>query len=105
METLDHVAWNDQNPNGSKSSVKAHGKTVLMFDRETMEGVVIDHSMPKYPAFIEHRVVVEIPDSQSVYGQHFFCFSVSGNEMGEILRKASVARLYIYESTIELPEP
>ena len=103
MENLDHIAWNDQNPNGSHSGVKAHSKTVLIFDKNTKKGIVVDHSMPKYPAFTEHIVNVKIADSQSLYGQHFFCFSVSGNEMGTILTKTSIARLYIYESTFDIP--
>ena len=96
MTNLDHVAWNDQHPNGSKSGVKAHAKTVVIFDQTSGNGIVIDHSMPKYPSFTNHIVSIEIPDSQSLYGQHFFCFSAGANDIGDILTKTSMARLYIY---------
>ena len=52
--------------------------------------------MPKYPSFTNHKVNIEIPDSQSLYGQHFFCFSAVANDIGDILTKTSMARLYIY---------
>jgi len=40
------LAWNDQAPNGSASSTKAHSKSVIAFDSATNNGVVIVHSMP-----------------------------------------------------------
>lgn len=103
MTNLDWVAWNDQNPNGSTTSVKAHSKNVLVFDKTTKDGIVIVHSMPKYPAFIQGKVDVEISDSQRVYGQHFFCFRAPGAVMNEIFTKASSTRLNIYESTFTIP--
>ena len=33
MANLDFIAWNDQNPNGSTSGVKAHSKNLLIFDK------------------------------------------------------------------------
>jgi hypothetical protein len=100
LPNTDYIAWNDQNPNGSTSSVKAHSKSVLLFEKETNNGIVIVHSMPKYPAIVDHQAQITIPDSQKVYGQHFFCLQVSGATMSQIMSKASTARLYIYASSI-----
>ena len=96
MGNLDYIAWNDQNPNGSKSGVRAHSKNLLIFDKETKNGIVIAHSMPRYPSFANDVVNYTIADSQRVYGQHFFCFKVEGEIMSEILLKTSMARLYVY---------
>ena len=105
LTNLDWVAWNDQNPNGSTTSVKAHSKNVLVFDKTTKDGIVIVHSMPKYPAFSQGKVDVQISDSQRVYGQHFLCFRAVGAVISEIFTKASSTRLNIYESTFTIPEP
>jgi hypothetical protein len=60
LQTLnnEHVklmAWNDQLPSGSsslnkKKTITAHSKSVIAFDSESGIGVVIDHSMPKFPS-------------------------------------------------------
>lgn len=96
---IKYIAWNDQNPNGSTTSVRAHSKNVLMFDERTKKGIVIVHSMPKYPPILEGIVNATIPDSQSIYGQHFCCYEVSGSAMTEIIDKSSAIRPYIYAST------
>ena len=105
LNNLDWVAWNDQNPNGSTTSVKAHSKNLLVFDKTTKDGIVIIHSMPKFPSFFKGKVDVQVADSQRVYGQHFFCFRVVGAVMSEIFTKASSTRLNIYESTFTIPAP
>jgi hypothetical protein len=46
----DIIAWNDQLPNGSASSSKAHSKTVVGYGAEALSGIFFDHSMPMYPA-------------------------------------------------------
>jgi len=105
LANLEWVAWNDQNPNGSTTSVKAHSKTVLVLDKSTKNGIILAHSMPKFPAFLQGKVDVKIADSQRVYGQHFFCMKVPGAVMDEVFTKASSTRLNIYESTFTIPQP
>jgi hypothetical protein len=51
---MEYIAWNDQLPNGSSSTTKAHSKTVAAFDSATNQGFVIVHSMPEYPSFINN---------------------------------------------------
>jgi hypothetical protein len=84
--------------------VKAHSKTVLIFDKSSKDGVVLVHSMPKYPSFEGNRVSSVIPDGQKVYGQHFMCFRVKGAVMGDILRKIQIARVNIYKTTYTVEE-
>lgn len=33
LPNVGYVAWNDQNPNGSTTSVKAHSKHMVMFEK------------------------------------------------------------------------
>jgi hypothetical protein len=49
---LQVLAWNDENPNGTTSSSLAHSKTVVGVSLTDNKGFVLDHSIPKYPAFI-----------------------------------------------------
>lgn len=92
------IAWNDQHPNGSTSSTKAHSKTVVGYHTAANSGIVAVHSMPLYPTITEHTINPKISDSQSVYGQHFFCFN-SGAATKEILTKASVITPFYYANT------
>ena len=92
------IAWNDQHPNGSRSSTKAHSKTVVGYHTAANSGIVAVHSMPLYPTITEHTINPKISDSQSVYVQHFFCFN-SGAATKEILTKASVITPFYYANT------
>jgi hypothetical protein len=96
--TYEIIAWNDQLPNGSTSSAKAHSKTVIGYDLAAQTGIVIDHSMPLYPAINQKDINSTISDSQSVYGQHFFCFK-SGFQTKDILTKSSIISPYFYANT------
>lgn len=92
------IAWNDQLPNGSTSSTKAHSKTVIGYNITANSGIVAVHSMPLYPTITEHTINPKIADSQSVYGQHFFCFN-SGAATKDILTKASIITPFYYANT------
>lgn len=94
----DIIAWNDQLPNGSASSSKAHSKTVIGYGAEALSGVFFVHSMPMYPAIKGKTINETINDSQSIYGQHAFCFN-SGNKTKELLTKASIITPYFYSNT------
>lgn len=100
LSSSDHgiIAWNDQHPNGSTSSTKAHSKTVIGYNLATNSGIVTVHSMPQYPSITEHTINPKIADSQSVYGQHFFCLN-SGAATKDILTKASIITPYYFANT------
>jgi hypothetical protein len=44
--SLQYIAWNDQLPNGTTSSVKAHSKAILAFDGTAQNGFYFGHSIP-----------------------------------------------------------
>ncbi len=50
------IAWNDQLPNGSTSSSRAHSKTLVAYNEAENTGLLIDHSMPTYPD-IKEKVI------------------------------------------------
>ena len=45
------MAWNDEHPNGSTTSSKAHSKGVIAYNASINQGFYFVHSLPKYPAF------------------------------------------------------
>jgi hypothetical protein len=73
---MEFIAWNDQLPNGTSSTTKAHSKTVGAFDTVSDKGFVIVHSMPEYPGFNNNEINITIDSSQNIYGQHLFCMTV-----------------------------
>jgi deoxyribonuclease-2 len=104
LSSLNHknvklMAWNDQAPNGSASSTKAHAKSIIGFDSATSNGVVIDHSMPQFPAVINNVVNVTIGNSQTIYGQHFFCMSTPSSITVDVLTKSSIIKPNVYENS------
>lgn len=104
LANAEYLAWNDEHPDGSTTSVRAHSKQVLLFDKESKEGIVIVHSMPGYPAIVDHQVQTAIPSGQRIYGQHFLCIGVSGPTMSSIIAKSSSSRLYVYANSTPVPE-
>lgn len=101
---LQSVAWNDETPAGKTSSYKAHSKTVLAYNSESFEGFMIDHSIPKFPAFNGFTVDTEIDSSEEIYGQHVFCLSLDRNMVGSMITKALPIKPYIYATNLNNPD-
>lgn len=93
---MNSMAWNDQKPNGTTSSVKAHSKGVLAFDEKTARGFIIVHSLPQFPAFNGFIINTTINDSQRVYGQHVFCLSLDNLTYYDIITKLLPIRPFFY---------
>ena len=100
---LQTVAWNDENPNGTTSSTKAHSKGVFAYNQVSEVGFFIDHSIPKFPSFIGSQVNTTIDSSERIYGQHVFCFSYDNNILGNLITKVLPIRPYIYTSNLNNP--
>lgn len=60
---LQTTAWNDEMPNGTTSSTKAHSKGVLAYNQQSMLGFFLCHSIPQYPAFIGFNINITINSS------------------------------------------
>lgn len=99
---LDRVAWNDQKPNNQTSSSKAHSKGIIAYSELSATGFYIDHSIPKYPAFLDdHSVNITIPKAEQIYGQHIACFSLSLEELNDIAQQLAIIKPFIYE--VQMP--
>lgn len=90
------ISWNDQLPNGSTSSTKAHSKSISAYDPKTQTGFFIAHSIPQYPAFINNVVNRTINISQQKYGQHLLCISGDKLFMLNLITKVMPIRPNVY---------
>ena len=61
---------------------------------------MIDHSIPKYPAFDGFKVNPEIQSSQEKYGQHIFCLSIDDTIVGDLITRVIPIRPYIYANNL-----
>lgn len=93
---LSSMAWNDQFPNGSESSTKAHAKGVIGYDEGNSAGFLIVHSIPKFPAFNNGVVNSTIDDKQTIYGQHVFCLSIDNLVFYDLISKILPIKPYLY---------
>lgn len=57
---LESVAWNDEKPDNQTSFNLAHSKGFISYSAASRKGFLISHSIPKYPAFVNHKVSVTI---------------------------------------------
>lgn len=73
---LKSVAWNDEKPNNVTSTTMAHSKGLISLSVVTRKGFLLSHSIPKYPAFTDHKVDIRIAQAENYYGQHLICVSM-----------------------------
>ena len=96
--SLQTIAWNDANPNGSTSSTSAHSKTVLAKSLSTSLGFLLDHSLPSYPSFLFNLVSPTISPSQKIYAQHLFCISLTAPLIERISSHLRIIKTSVYQS-------
>ncbi len=57
--------------------------------------------MPKFPSFSNNKIVLEIPSSGHMYGQHFFCISVTADTLNDYGEALEVDHVYtVPESSV-----
>ncbi len=83
--------------------MKAHSKTVFLYDSSASTGIVLVHSIPKYPSFLDNLVNATISDSERIYGQHVFCLRVSLSIMADLIDKSSIIRRNVYAKNVDIP--
>lgn len=59
-DNYSRVAWNDEKPSGQVSSSAAHSKGFIGFSEVSNKGFFVSHSIPKYPGFVEGKIVKKI---------------------------------------------
>jgi len=82
------IAWNDQPPEGTghtSSTTYAHSKGLMAVGANDDIGMIISHSIPKYPQ-IDSDKIDPISPISSEYGQHAICITLKNNGKENALR-------------------
>lgn len=66
--------YNDETPEGAKTSSRAHSKGVWMSDPD-FSGFWLIHSVPRFPL----PTGTGFPDDELIYGQSFLCISITNS--------------------------
>jgi len=90
-----YAFYNDEHPDGKKSTYDAHSKGVIAFD--TSSGFWLIHSMPKWPNS-PSKGYEGLPDYR--YGQSFLCITMSTSQFDSIGQQQQMTRPYMYDSYI-----
>ena len=97
-EDFNYFFWNDDKTvkngsNSSASSTKAHAKGSLVYDINS--GAFLTHSLPRFPTRTKaNEILTELPSNAGVYGQHFFCITVSkttAEKVAELLNYINIS--------------
>lgn len=99
--SMETVAWNDEKPNNQTSFNLAHSKGFISYSFADKKGFLLSHSLPKYPAFNNHKVNITIATGENYYGQHLMCATMSVSELNKLAYRLMITRPFIYESTIK----
>ena len=95
---FNYFFWNDDlttkgGSSKSASSDRAHAKGSLVYDKDN--GAFLLHSLPRFPTRTEaNEILTELPSNAGVYGQHFFCITVSkttSEKIAELLNYINVS--------------
>ena len=97
-DDFNYFFWNDDltvkdGPSESAPPERAHAKGSLVYDKNN--GAFLTHSLPRFPTrTIFNEILTELPSNAGVYGQHFFCITVSkttAEKIAEILNYINVS--------------
>ena len=96
LNNYEHIAWNDEKPNNDTTVSYAHAKGVIAYKNSASRGFFLDHSIPKYPNYVDSQFSPIISPSQNVYGQHIACFSLSLHELNEVALRLLLTWPFVY---------
>ena len=97
-QDFNYFFWNDDlttkgGESKSASSERAHAKGSLVYDKDN--GAFLLHSLPRFPTRTEaNEILTELPSNAGVYGQHFFCMTVTkttSEKIAELLNYINVS--------------
>lgn len=95
---FNYFFWNDDlttkdGESESASSERAHAKGSLVYDINS--GAFLTHSLPRFPTRTKaNEILTELPSNAGVYGQHFFCITVSkttAEKIAELLNYINIS--------------
>lgn len=90
-----YVFYNDEKPDGSKSTTYAHAKGIIGFDGT--QGFWLIHSMPKWPE-IPTKKYKGLPDKR--YGQSFMCLTLDLKNIEKVAEGMIINHPWIYASNL-----
>lgn len=90
-----YAMYNDEDPTGSTSGVRAHSKGVILFDGEV--GFWLVHSFPRWPGGVEQGYQ-GLPTV--TYAQSFFCVTFELSELEKIAEIQLTHWPKVYESKL-----
>lgn len=92
---LSYAVWNDEAPSGK--TISGGGHTKGAFAADTKSGFWLIQSLPKFPD-TDGPISSMWSKSASNYGQHYFCISVTANDINNIAGQYLVAQPQVYAS-------
>jgi len=95
ISELGYAFYNDEHPDGKKSTAYAHSKGVMAFDGKT--GFWLTHSMPKWPPTIKKGYDI-LPDHR--YAQSFICITFKTAEFDKIAAQMTINHPWLYDYDI-----
>ncbi|KAM3139060.1 deoxyribonuclease II activity protein [Paramecium bursaria] len=99
------IIWTDQPFPKFASSNKAHSKGIMTASASTKDGFIINHSLPNFPVYEEYppknkKILPGMPKSGRFYAQHFFCVSLTIDQIEKIAYQYKIAQIIIHLSQI-----
>eukprot|EP00029_Vermamoeba_vermiformis_P013589 TRINITY_DN850_c0_g1_i1.p1 TRINITY_DN850_c0_g1~~TRINITY_DN850_c0_g1_i1.p1 ORF type:complete len:384 (-),score=34.65 TRINITY_DN850_c0_g1_i1:40-1119(-) len=92
-----YIMWNDESPDGHKTSSKAHAKGLMTLDMNG--GFFLRHSIPRFPEN-PSQGGYSFPDNERVYGQTLLCITMNVDQLNQIAGQYVINNPYVYASTI-----
>lgn len=89
-----YIMWNDETPDGSVSSSRAHSKGVIGYAQSG--GFFLRHSTPRFPPY-KKSGYKGLPDEERIYGQTYLCTSLTVSELNRIAGQYLVMDLQVYD--------
>ncbi|CAG9326239.1 DNASE2B_3 [Blepharisma stoltei] len=99
--SISYLLYNDEPPTVAqlRGSTYAHAKGVLAY--KGSEGIYIIHSTPKFPVLdSSNNIILDIADTQIIYGQNFMCVKLTSSQVFEIAGLMTLNRPQVYYSRI-----
>ncbi|CAD8149190.1 unnamed protein product [Paramecium octaurelia] len=86
------VLWSDQPWNKNTISDRAHSKGILSANING-DAFLISHSTPTFPMLDDayDQIVLGMPSSSQVYGQHYMCLSITTTEANRLATEYIIA--------------
>eukprot|EP01116_Phalansterium_solitarium_P025733 TRINITY_DN9987_c0_g1_i1.p2 TRINITY_DN9987_c0_g1~~TRINITY_DN9987_c0_g1_i1.p2 ORF type:complete len:346 (-),score=115.63 TRINITY_DN9987_c0_g1_i1:235-1272(-) len=94
--SIAYVLYNDEMPNGTTVTDRAHMKGALGFD--STSGFWLIHSTPRFPPFV--RDGYTWPADEDDYGQHYLCITLGAETFNKVGSMLQIDHASIYDANV-----